>query len=316
MKLAIVAVYMPSEEHETLLDIHLDRIGRHTSVPYTIHGGVHPLRPRPGPTLKRHGACVHYLPLTDLHGIEEHSFYLEYLVQAALGDGATHIVTLHADSFPVHDGWVEALLGTLTGPRAFATIERISTACLLFPREFHLTHRPRFVLSAEAMATAAYSAYLHDTAPMVHSGTGYGLAAYRAGLGWHSMRPTAATKHYPDGPGIFDDLVFHLHGAVRLSKHTPTAAGPGALGGRANRCLAWLVGALRWSTPERARRLVRARLKRPGHWWVDQPVMRFLGAEMASAVRRLLADPEGYIEWVRANGSAGGAGAGRGSGGA
>jgi hypothetical protein len=302
VKLAIVAVYMVSEEHEGLLDVHLDRVRRHTSVPYTVYGSVNRLLPRFRRTLERRGVRTYELPSTDLRGAAEHSHYLEHLVRAALDDGATHVVTLHADSFPVRDGWAEELAGRLSGRHAFVTTEAVSSACLLFPRAFHRLYRPSFLLSGDVERTVEYAKFTQQTTAFMHSGTGFGFAAHQAGLSWYSMRRTATAEDYPGGPAIYDDLVFHLQGASRLSKDAPWALGPGVLGARANRLLALLLAALLAATPAPARRLVRTMLKRPGRWWFDQPARRWATAEMPLAMERLLADPDRYIDQMRANG--------------
>ena len=81
-----------------------------TNVPYTIYGSVSRL------SLDRRQKLATYpeiqqfdFPPTDLRGHLEHGYYLDRLAEAAIQDGATHIVTLHLDSFPVCLGWIQTL---------------------------------------------------------------------------------------------------------------------------------------------------------------------------------------------------------------
>ena len=296
MKLAIVVVYMVAEDHGGLLDLHLDRIARHTSVPYTIHGSANRLAPEFRCVLaSRPEVTLHDLEPTDLRGAAEHSWDLEQLVAHALADGATHVATLHVDSFPAGDRWAETLAGRAGG--TFATIDGIGTACLLFPRTFHDRFRPRFQVADDIQKSAAFEAFVRDCRPTLHSGVGYAFAAYENGLRWYSMPVTAATGG-PTGSFLYDDLVYHLQGAFRLAprEQEVNAALVERIG---HRRFFGVVRMLRGATPAPLRRIARRLLRRPLAQVIDAPRERWMAARMGSEMEKLLADPDGYIEELR-----------------
>ena len=133
--LGLVVAYAVLDEHERLLDLHSTRIGRHTTVPYLIHGSTNRAGFRCG---RRLAACpkvrLHELPSTSLTGADEHSYYLEQLIPRAFAAGASHVAILHVDSFPIRDGWVEACVSHLSPACPFVTTDGVDTACLLFSR--------------------------------------------------------------------------------------------------------------------------------------------------------------------------------------
>lgn len=216
MKLAIVVVYLIGDENERLLDVHLDRIEAHTSVDYLIYAGMNRLAPRFRQRIlerRRIRPCA--IPATDLRGMAEHSYYLEHLVSAAIQDGASHIVTMHVDSFPVRTGWTEELAGKLSMSCPLATVEKVNTAGLLFLREFYLQYHPRFLVTATERSSSKYRAYLREHNPVEHSGTGYGFAAYVNGLQCYYLPETAGVSGSALSK-IYADMLFHLGHAVRI----------------------------------------------------------------------------------------------------
>jgi hypothetical protein len=239
------------------------------------------------------------LPTTELRGSAEHSYYLERLVAAAIADGATHLVTLHVDSFPIRDGWVEELVAHLSGC-AFVSIGGINTACLFCPSEFVVEHRPSFLPSSADLESARFQAYLAAVEPPRHSGMGYGFAAWQNGLDWHLLPETTSTSA-PAGATVHGDLVFHLEGAVRL-------VSPGATGvpGRAGisdilgyRRFERLFAMARALLPTALRRALHTRFSGPFDTLIDGPRARLDAARMRSARELFLADPDAYIERMR-----------------
>ncbi|MCX6668305.1 MAG: hypothetical protein NTV25_00645 [Methanothrix sp.] len=160
MKLGIVVVYLVSEGFSRLLDIHLSRIARHTTVPYTIYASVNRLQPQLCQRLERdlHVKIID-CPTTPERGAEEHSYYLEHLIRAAVDDKASHIVTLHVDSFPIRTGWAEELAALLSDTCALVTIEHINTACLFVSREFYLKYEPHMMVTAEDRKSPFFAIY-------------------------------------------------------------------------------------------------------------------------------------------------------------
>ena len=298
MKLAILVVYLVPDDQERLLDIHWNRIERHTAVPYTIFGSVNRLSSSLRHKVEARGDTRAFeFPPTEQRGSNEHSYYLERLLPLALEDGATHIAILHVDSFPVADAWVEILARKLSPSRLFATIENINTACLLFDRDFLLRHRPTLLLPAERQRGPEYEAYVRDCQPNLHSGIGYGFTAYQMGAGWYSLLETARTGD-AGGPAIYDDLLFHLKGAVRLggAREKVIASPLRRLGsGRFEA----LLSLSRKALPEAVRLSIRSLMRRPLHSLIDDSRVQWQREQMANALQQLLEDPDGYIERLR-----------------
>ena len=235
MKVGIAVVYLVDERDEPLLDLHLRQIERHTDVPYTIYGSVDRLRPELGARLERRPdfrSCSG--PVSDLRGVFEHSSRLERLVACAVDEGATHVVVLHVDSFPVRPGWIQAMTKKISGSCALASAmrhrlydQKPSTICLCFPREFYLDHRPRLLISEAERAQPAYRRYRREFELIDDSGSGYGFKLFCAGLDWHPLFDTRGGEARNGIGSVYGDLVFHLGGAVRYGARRAGGAGRG-----------------------------------------------------------------------------------------
>jgi hypothetical protein len=141
-------------------------------------------------------------------------------VKAAIEDGASHVVTLHVDSFPVRSGWAEELADKLSDSSVFATLdsyERINTACLFFQRDFYLKYHPKLLLSDSEVSHPECKKFFRlMNIYKRHSGNGYGFKAYSEGLAWYYL-PDSTNYEARDAHGrIYDDMIFHLIGAVRI----------------------------------------------------------------------------------------------------
>ena len=292
MKLGIVVVYLFADDrYLSMVDLHLSRIERHTEIPYVIYGGVNRLAPRFREYLSGYPQVnICEVPETDLRGAEEHAYYLDRLVEIAVADGATHIVTMHVDSFPVRSGWAEALADKLSESHVMATIERINTACLFFGRDFHLQHRPTLRLSEAECRSPEYSRYMERHNPIEHSGIGYGFAAYCEGRSWYSMQRTCGDETLQGMcANIFDDMIFHLGRGV-------FSAGPAAKGsmrgsGTYLRFMTAAAPVYRAALPLSLRLLLRACFSSFVGHMVDQP--RIL--ELERVKERLFFDGDGYL---------------------
>ena len=226
MKVGIVVVYLVSEENEKLLDLHLSQIEKHTQIPFSIYGSVNRLISKFRKKLERHPKVrICKCPTTGLRDLEEHSFYLDHLVRYAVEDGASHVVILHVDSFPIRSDWIELLAEKLSDPCVLVAIQESkysilpSTACMMFHRDFYLKYRPTFLPSREDRALPEFTSFMKEFDQAVHSGTGYTFKAYLNGLSWHHMlRSNKGEDHHIIG-SVYDDLVFHLGAATRPMKH-------------------------------------------------------------------------------------------------
>jgi hypothetical protein len=223
MKLGIVVVYLVKQEDAPLLDLHLAQIEKHTSMPYTIYAGAARLLPEFRHRLSQNARTrICDFKQTHLRRSEEHAFYLEQLINIALKDGATHIAILHVDSFPVRAGWAEELVEKLSGNCVLAAIMRDrrydrkpNTSCMFFHRDFITEYHPSLLLPGDELASREYNTYLKSTPVLYDSGIGYGFIIHQKGLSWHPLeRTNRAADHFSLG-GIFGDIIFHL-GSLNL----------------------------------------------------------------------------------------------------
>lgn len=223
MKLGIVVVYLVSSTEEKLLDLHLRQIETQTTVPYSIYASANRLLPQFKAKLVEHPHIrICDMPSTDLRDSQEHSYYLTQLVKAAIQDGATHIVTLHVDSFPIRAGWAEQVAHQLSDAMPLAAVPYGPyTACLFFRRDFYMNQEPRFLLTEDERASPAYQEFSARFKHIHHSGIGYLFKAYVAGLSWYPLAESMV-----DALGVmYEDVIFHLHGNARLAALAPAPLG-------------------------------------------------------------------------------------------
>ncbi len=298
MKLGIAAVYLAGEDDAGLLELHLSRIAANTSEPYTIYAAANRLPPQLRLLLERDPTVrICDLPDAALRGGDEHAFYLELLVAAAIENGATHVCILHLDSFPIRPDWASNLAAKLQGDCVLVGLLRDEqrdrkplTAFMLFTREFYLTHRPSLRLFPEVLASPEYLRYAERNPHQADTGAGYGFAIHANGLSW---LPLVRTDRGPDGWGfgIYGDLVFHLGGAAWWPHVTGVAAHPWRK--RAGRWLEALAGIGRAVFP----RAVWAGLRAASPLPVRNQAA---AAQLAARKARLLAGPDSYLEELRA----------------
>jgi hypothetical protein len=110
-EIALMVVYVVrSPDDEMLLRLHLDRIARHTAVPYRIHAATPRITERGTEMLRAdpHVELCPTSPSTDL-GSREHAHHLDQLLERVRAGDASHVATLDLDSFPVADRWHDTL---------------------------------------------------------------------------------------------------------------------------------------------------------------------------------------------------------------
>lgn len=233
MKLAILTVYMVTPENSKLLDIHLEYIDLYTKCDYTIYGVNIRLLPEQELKLTSHPRMKTItVPETDMKGSEEHSYYLEALLAAAVQDGATHFVTLHVDSFPVKLNWAESIASRLSADCVLCTTTKHGipikpTSCLFFTREFYLQYKPRFLMSQAEIDSENGKRFL-QAYPIATWDSGYGFLyqAFCANLCWISLE----RMNKVSGCALYDDMIFHLENAHSLGAVQKKNMGKLALG--------------------------------------------------------------------------------------
>jgi hypothetical protein len=292
MQLGIVVVYLVREADGGLLNLHLRQIEKHTQVPYRIYGTANRLLPAFRQRLEQHPQVrLCECPTTDLRGSAEHAYYLEHLTRWAVEDGMSHIVTLHVDSFPMRTGWAEELAAKLSESCVFATFERINTACLLFRRDFYLKSRPTFHLSEKERAGAGYRRYFEEYAPVPHSGIGYGFRAYTEGLSWYYLRESPTMCEYGK---VYDDMIFHLRGAVKVGEKPPLGRSVFA-----RRRYIRFLQKLSFFIPKDTKRWFRTRFSVLTERVVDRPTRVYEKERFELTRKALLEDPETFLKRVQ-----------------
>lgn len=286
MKLGILVVYLVPENDAPLLDLHLAQIQKHTDIPFTIYAGAQRLDPKLRNELAlRPHVKIPALAPTDLRNAGEHSYYLEQLVGVAIQDGATHLVTLHVDSFPIRTGWAREFACQLSARHPLMVVDYGPyTACLFFSRDFYLANHPRLLLTPDEHASEEYKRFAEKIVHIDHSGLGYLYRAFCNGLDWIDMKETQKGT----GLGsIYQDAIFHLHGTVRLAD-TPN---PSKLS-RTARALYRVRATLRAIVPKGVRRWA---------WrnFGDILVRVFDRNLIGYSKQQLLDNPEKYLEYMR-----------------
>jgi hypothetical protein len=303
MKLGIAVVYLVREGNERLLDLHLDSIRRHTGVPYAIYGSVNRLAPGVRDRLtERPEVRAVEVPDTELTKSEEHAFYLERLIAAALDDGASHVAVFHVDSFPVRPGWAQETAAALSERRPFAAAvrdvrfdDKPFTAFMLIRAEFLRARRPRFLLDREERRSAAYRRYRRRFPHHPDSGVGFGLLAHREGLEWLRLERSNRGEDHAHFGSVYGDTVFHLGAAAWRRKDFPGSRGPtGLLDVRAR------VGpALGRALPAGARSWLKRVMSRAVPALDIEAKYAANEAAFEAVRQRLLADPDAYIDHLR-----------------
>ena len=296
MKLGIIVVYMVNPEDAKLLDLHLTYIEKYTEVPYTIYGSASRLLPQFRRKLAQHPQVkICACPETNERGAAEHAYYLERLTKYAIADGASHIVTMHVDSFPIRHHWVEDLAAKLSPSCVFATIENINTACLFFTREFYLQYHPAFTLTPDEHVSRQYRQYQKKYNHNLHSGIGYGFKAYTEGLSPYYL--TGSIKSSNDGM-IYDDMIFHLIGAVHYSEwkavNIPILGKAGFV-----RIIEKLTLAAKSIIPKWQREWLRKIFGLPIDYFIDRPRVSVEKVKLRNRAEELFTDPETYLQRLR-----------------
>ncbi|MFM7061254.1 MAG: hypothetical protein ACKOZL_08735 [Actinomycetes bacterium] len=222
-RLGILVVYfLKDDEDIPLLTLHLDRIERHTKVPYTIYAVANRVTARARSIIgARPNVRICDVPTTPLRASREHGYYLDTLLPIALADGVSHICTLDVDSFPIDDRWIDVLLEAAPPSSGLAGILRAENgdvalphpSCIFAGRDFFDEHMPSF--SPDSDYTPEFRRFIRSTGQAADTGIRVGATLWNRRLAWgHLTRSNIRNPHYLIA-GIYGGVVFHLGGASR-----------------------------------------------------------------------------------------------------
>ena len=292
----LVVYYLSSDDDLPILDLHLDRIERHTHVPFRVYGAANRATPAVRARLAdRSWLQVCEIEPTELRGSREHAFYLDALLACARADGADRIATFDVDSFPIDDAWLE-VMGAAARASGLAGILRVENGDTVLPHpsgllvhaEFLDRYEPSF--SPDSDRTAEFRRFLHATAQAGDTGLGFAYALWSHQLEWGRLLRSNAVDVHPIIAGIYADSVFHLAGVARGSMFRRDLAGS-----RVHRVTTPIervpvTGGL-------------GRVKRSVLGWVRAPAERAIVERNRTVFGRaraaLLADSDGFVAYLR-----------------
>lgn len=304
-KLGIAVVYLISERNERLLDIHLERIERHTKADYRIYGSAVRLLPQFLPKLENHPKltvcpCEPYVETGEQLRRYEHSWYLEQLVRFAFDDGCSHVMILHVDSFPVRDGWAQELAAKLSRTCVMAGIVRDKerdhkpmSAGILLDRRFYIEHSPRLLLTEAELASPEYARYKAEVPHSKDSGAGYGFAVHRLGLTFVPLLQSSAGDKYSHHGSLYEDMIFHLNAAMQMENSPDVAYRAHTF--KRNAIRRTLGATAKLLLPANTREKLLAKL--PLH--LAKPERHHQRMSFEAQRELLLSDPDAYIEYLR-----------------
>ena len=289
-RVAFLVVYVFDDNTRPLFDIHLQRLKRHTSIEFRIFAAAHKLS---------HENLKYVLANPEIEIVDckvpaeysvrlEHSHCLMTLAEYAMSQNFTHCMSLHLDSFPVADGWLEKLLERLERDAELAVVVPNGySAGLLFSRLYFEKYQPYMLISDEERETDAFNSFIEAFPDLdqVETGLGYIYRAWCEGLPWIEIETDNNRK-------IYGGLLFHMVGATyrTWSDVTPIRSEP-------IYTITWqLIKPVVRRLPTRQRHKVR-------ELFVDRDKMTRDGSVRSKKeeIAHLIKDPDFYIDSQLAN---------------
>ncbi len=211
-RVAFLVVYVFDDNTRPLFDIHLERLRRHTKSEFRIFAAAHKLSDE---------NQKYVLANPEIETIDcevpakssvrqEHSHCLMALAKHAMSQNFTHCMSLHLDSFPVVNGWLETLLDTLDRGESLAVVVPNGySAGLLFSRLYFEKYQPNMLVSDEERETDTFKDFVEAFPNFDHveTGLGYIYRAWSEGLPWIKIETDENRK-------IYGGLLFHMVGAT------------------------------------------------------------------------------------------------------
>ena len=220
----LVVYYLSSDDDLPILELHLDRIQRHTHVPFQVYAAANRVTPAVRARLAdRSWLQVCEIESTELRGSREHAFYLDALMARARADGADRIATFDVDSFPIDDRWLDVVGDAAASASGVAGIVRVENGDTVLPHpsgflvhaDFLDRYAPSF--SPDSDRTPEFRRFLHSTGQAGDTGLGFAYALWSHGLECGRLLRSNSVDVHPVIAGIYANSVFHLAGVARGS---------------------------------------------------------------------------------------------------
>ena len=211
LRVVFLVVYVFDDNTRPLFDIHLERLRRHTSVKFRIFAAAHKLSQEN----QKYVLANPEIEIIDCkvpakYSVrQEHSHCLMALANYAMSGDFTHCMSLHLDSFPVVDGWLETLLEQLRDGGLAVVVPNGYSAGLLFSKLYFEKHQPNMLVSDSERETDAFKNFVEAFPNFDHVETGLGFIyrAWSKGLPWIKLETDENRK-------IYGGLLFHMVGAT------------------------------------------------------------------------------------------------------
>lgn len=220
----LVVYYLASDDDLPILDLHLDRIERHTHVPFRVYGAAHRVTPAVRRRLEdRSWLQICEIEPTPLRGSREHAYYLDALMQRARAGGAERIATFDVDSFPIDDAWLDTLGTAAASGGGVAGILRVENGDTVLPHPSGFLAHAEFLdrfgpsFSPDSDRTPEFRRFLRSTGQAGDTGLGFAYVLWTNGLAWGTLLRSNRVDVHPIIAGLYADCLFHLAGTARGS---------------------------------------------------------------------------------------------------
>lgn len=215
--LGICTVHLPTGTHgDLLIERCLDRIARHTVGPHRVYVVALRCTPEQRTRLTERGAVL-VEPTGAARGPfdrpnREHAALLTLLVDRAVADGCTHVVTLDPDAWPLLDGWDVEYAARLDEATPVAAVLRLEVGSN-FPHPCFTMLRADFWRPG----TSTFSPWDPTVAtPRLQPGAGLLDQLHAEGRGLLRLERSNALDRHRLLFALYDDAVFHLGAGSRF----------------------------------------------------------------------------------------------------
>ena len=227
--LGICVVYLaPDKDAELLLNIGLDYLRSFTDGPYRIYGVALRLSDDLTHKLQEVGVALPEIPefkLAEYAGnakqSDEHSHYLDQLVDFSFRDGCSHSTTFDMDSWPIVKGWNSYYCRFLTPDIPVIAMQRVETKDNFPNPAFTMIHK-----SFWRLGQSSFAFYNPRCKYTIEELKGIVLSRFQSGAGilaelrlnkkrFFPLLRTNQWNPHPIMCGIYDHTIFHFGAGSR-----------------------------------------------------------------------------------------------------